>query len=76
MNRKALHFSSGFVAGVISCAMVMSGAFAYAAGITAEASRNRFIVNGEEVAVQAYKIDGYNYFKLRAVAFSGVVREP
>ncbi|MBR0522230.1 MAG: hypothetical protein IJJ75_03460 [Firmicutes bacterium] len=65
MNKKALHFSSGFVAGVISCAMAMSGAFAYAAGITAEASRNRFIVNGEEVAMQAYKIDGYNYFKLR-----------
>jgi len=65
MNKKALHFSSGFVAGVISCAMAMSGAFAYAAGVTAEASRNRFIVNGEEVAMQAYKIDGYNYFKLR-----------
>ncbi len=65
MNKKALHFSSGFVAGVISCAIAMSGAFVYAAGVAAEESRNRFIVNGEEVEMQAYKIDGYNYFKLR-----------
>ena len=65
MSKKALHFSSGFIAGVISCAMAFSGAFAYASGITAEVSRNRFIVNGEEKALSAYKIDGYNYFKLR-----------
>ena len=65
MNKNALHFSSGFIAGVISCAMAFSGAFAYASGITAEVSRNRFIVNGEEKALSAYKIDGYNYFKLR-----------
>jgi len=65
MNKKIMHFSSGFVAGVISCAIAMSGMVAYAGGITAERSQNRFLVNGEEKAMKAYKIDGYNYFKLR-----------
>ncbi len=65
MDKKRSRFFSGFIAGIISCGIAMSSAFAYASGITAEASRNRFIVNGEEKALEAYKIDGYNYFKLR-----------
>ena len=55
---------STFISGVITGALVFGGTAAYAAGVIAEKSQNRFIVNGEEVSMNAYKIDGSNYFKL------------
>ena len=65
MKGKIRSFSSGFVSGILVSAMVLSGGIAYAAGITAERSTNPIIVNGEQVELTAYMIEGNNYFKLR-----------
>lgn len=56
---------SSFIAGVLTGALVFGGTAAYAAGVIAEKSQNRFIVNGEEMALDAYMIEGHNYFMLR-----------
>ena len=48
---------------VMVCSM---GTTAFAA--TAKPSADKVAVNGNQVAVQVYNIDGYNYFKLRDVA--------
>ena len=56
-----------FVAGLICGALLFCGVTAYAAGILAEPSTHRVFVNGEEVQVEGYLIDGHNYFKLRDV---------
>lgn len=37
-------------------------------GATAKPSADKVAVNGRQVSVQVYNIDGYNYFKLRDVA--------
>ena len=37
-------------------------------GATAKASQDKVAVNGQQVKMQAYNINGYNYFKLRDVA--------
>jgi len=47
---------SSFIAGVLTGALVFGGTAAYAAGVIAEKSQNRFIVNGEEMALDAYMI--------------------
>lgn len=36
--------------------------------VSATPTRSRVLVDGEEVALGAYNIGGYNYFKLRDVA--------
>lgn len=48
---------------VMVCSM---GTTAFAA--TAKASSDKVAVNGQQVQMQAYNINGYNYFKLRDVA--------
>ena len=49
-------------------AMVSGGGIAYAAGVMAEKSTTPFFLNGAPVEVDAYLINGNNYFKLRDIA--------
>ena len=49
-------------------AMVSGGGMVYAAGVMAEKSTMPFFLNGAPVEVDAYLIDGSNYFKLRDIA--------
>ena len=49
---------------VMVCSMGVTTAF----GATAKASQDNVDVNGQQVKMQAYNINGYNYFKLRDVA--------
>lgn len=63
MRSKMLLFGLGVVTG----AVLFGGAAAAAAGLTAEASRHRFFVDGEEISLTAYNIAGNNYVKLRDV---------
>ena len=56
-----------FIAGLMIGAMFFSGTVAYAAGIIAERSSHRFYVDGEEVEMTAYGINGNNYVMLRDI---------
>ena len=56
-----------FLTGLLIGAILFSGTAAYAAGITAEQSMNRFFVDRQEVQLQAYAINGNNYLKLRDI---------
>ena len=66
--------TGSFIAGLICGALLFCGVTVYAAEILAEPSTHRVLVNGEEVQVEGYLIDGHNYYKLRdvgeAVGFS------
>ena len=53
-----------FMTAVMVCSMGVTTAF----GATAKASQDKVAVNGQQVKMQAYNINGYNYFKLRDVA--------
>lgn len=48
-------------------AAICGGTAAYAAGVMAERSTNAFYVDGEQVELPAYAINGNNYVKLRDV---------
>ena len=56
-----------FIAGLMIGAMFFSGTVAYAAGIIAERSSHRFFVDGKEVEMTAYGINGNNYVMLRDI---------
>lgn len=56
-----------FLAGLLVGTMFFGGTVAYAAGITAELSNHRFIVDGQEVKMTAYGINGNNYVMLRDI---------
>ena len=56
-----------FIAGLLIGAMFFSGTVAYAAGIIAERSSHRFFVDGKEVGMTAYGINGNNYVMLRDI---------
>ena len=56
-----------FIAGLLIGAMFFSGTVAYAAGIIAERSSHRFFVDGKEVEMTAYGINGNNYVMLRDI---------
>ena len=59
---------SAFVIGLLVGAMLFGGGAVYAAsGVLAERSNNRVYVDGKEVQLEAYLIDGNNYVKLRDV---------
>ena len=51
--------------GLLICAALTGGSAAVAAGIMAERSHHRIVVNGKEVQMEAYVINGNNYVKLR-----------
>ena len=55
-----------FAAGFLTC-LLLAGVTttAYAAGIMAERSHHRVVVDGKEVQMEAYVINGNNYVKLR-----------
>ena len=55
-------------AGFLTC-LLLAGVTttAYAAGIMAERSHHRIVVDGKEVQMEAYVINGNNYVKLRDI---------
>ena len=57
-----------FAAGFLTC-LLLAGVTttAYAAGIMAERSHHRIVVDGKEVQMEAYVINGNNYVKLRDI---------
>ena len=57
-----------FAAGFLTC-LLLAGVTttAYAAGIMAERSTHRVVVDGKEVQMEAYVINGNNYVKLRDI---------
>ena len=57
-----------FAAGFLTC-LLLAGitTTAYAAGIMAERSTHRVFVDGREVQMEAYRIKGNNYVKLRDI---------
>lgn len=60
--------SLGFVTGFLTCFLFFGGTVAFAAsGILAERSANRVFVDGHEVQLEAYLIEGHNYVQLRDV---------
>ena len=56
-----------FITGLLVGATLFGGTAAYAAGIMAEQSLNRILVDGQEVQLDAYAINGSNYLKLRDI---------
>ena len=58
-----LYGAACFMLGAALC----GGGAAYAAGVMAERSTNAFYVDGEQVELPAYAINGNNYVKLRDV---------
>ena len=61
------------IAGILIGAALTGGSAAVAAGIMAERSHHRVVVDGKEVQMEAYVINGNNYVKLldmgKAVGF-------
>lgn len=55
------------IVGILIGATVFGGASAYAAGILAEHSNHRIFVDGQEVQMEAYVVNGNNYVKLRDI---------
>ena len=66
--KSASKLSLGFVTGFLTCFLLFGGAVAFAAsGITAEPSNHKVFIDGEQLELEAYVIDGSNYVKLRDV---------
>ena len=57
-----------FAAGFLTC-LLLTGVTttAFAAGIMAERSNHRIFVDGQEVQMEAYVINGNNYVRLRDI---------
>ena len=58
-------FAAGFLTGLLVVGVTTT---AYAAGIMAERSHHRVVVDGKEVQMEAYRIKGNNYVVRREVA--------
>ncbi len=56
-----------FIIGVLCGAMLFGGATVCASGILVEPGVQRIFVDGKEVQMEAYLIEGHNYLKLRDV---------
>ena len=63
MKKQILTMFTGLFIGAI----ITGGASAYAAGILAERSNHRIFVDGQEVQMEAYAVNGNNYVKLRDI---------
>ena len=61
--KKSLYLIAGILIGIT----LFGGSSVLAAGITAERSTNRIYVDGQEVRLTAYNINGNNYVMLRDV---------
>jgi len=59
--------TASFIAGLLCGALLFGGTYAYAAGSIAEPSTHRVFVDGKEAKIEAYLVDGHNYFKLRDI---------
>lgn len=57
-----------FIAGFVSGAVAFGAAGAIAANLTAASNPFPITLNGENVSLEGYNIDGYTYFKLRDIA--------
>lgn len=64
MKKQILTMFTGLFIGAI----ITGGASAYTAGILAERSTNRIYVDGQEVQMEAYAVNGNNYVVRREVA--------
>ena len=62
--KKSLYLIAGILIGIT----LFGGSSVLAAGITAERSTNRIFVDGREVQMEAYVINGNNYVVRREVA--------
>jgi surface antigen len=62
--QKKLSFIAGFALG----ALAFGGIGAFAASVIATPAASKVFADGAEVQVEAYNIDGSNYFKLRDIA--------
>lgn len=58
---------ANFLTGLVVGALVFGGTTAYAAGILAERSTNRILVDGQEVQIEAYAIHDNNFMQLRDI---------
>lgn len=56
-----------FFAGLLLGTMLFGGTTAYAAGVIADLSNHQFFVDGKEVKMTAYVINGSNYVMLRDI---------
>lgn len=56
-----------FLCGALAGGLVFGGTAAYAASILAEPSTQPIFIDGEQVQMQAYAINGNNYVKLRDI---------
>ena len=56
-----------FFAGILVGATLFGGSVAYAAGVMAERSNHVIMVDGKQVQMEAYVINGNNYVKLRDI---------
>ena len=56
-----------FITGFLVGATLFGGTAAYAAGVMAEQSTNRFFLDGREVSLNAYAINDSNYLRLRDI---------
>lgn len=63
MKRITFSFAAGFLTGAI----LLGGTAVFAAGMIAERSINRMFVDGREVQMEAYTINGNNYVRLRDI---------
>lgn len=63
MKKRSMSFAAGLLVG----AVMFGGSVAYAAGIVAERSAHPIYVDGEQVQMEAYTINGQNYVKLRDI---------
>ena len=61
--KKSLYLIAGILIGIT----LFGGSSVLAAGITVERSTNRIYVDGQEVSLTAYNINGNNYVKLRDI---------
>ena len=59
--------TASFIAGLLCGALLFGGTYAYAVGSIAEPSTHRVFVDGKEAKIEAYLVDGHNYFKLRDI---------
>ena len=62
-----MHFRK--IAAALCAVLSVTLASAAAASPKVAVSDHKFTVNGKAVTPQAYNVDGYNYFKLRDVAY-------
>ena len=63
MKKRSMSFAAGLLVG----AVMFGGSVAYAAGVMAERSAHPIYVDGAQVQMEAYTINGANYVKLRDI---------